>query len=247
MAVDTLLQDLRYTAHRAACSWSRSYAIVRGSGFESGDREGAPCVAIVTETFARQRFGGVALGHRVALDYAGERDRPFTIVGVVADSKYNHLRERTAEPMAWVNLARAPFRVSFIALRVASGTEAAVIRGADGVLSATAPAVMVRKATTLAARIDSRTSRERVLLQLASGFSGLALLLASVGLYGTLTYAVARRRGEIGVRLALGARRQHALRLVFSDALRLVGVAVAFSTESAAAHPVVLFPSTRRT
>src|SRR5436190_2212425 len=81
--------------------------------------------------------------------------------------------------------------------------------------------------TTLAAQVGDTTTRERVLLQLASGFGGLALLLASVGLYGTLAYAVARRRREIGVRLALGARRQTVLRMVLGDALRLVGGALA--------------------
>jgi predicted permease len=201
--------------------------ILRGRDFAADDREGVPRVAIVNDTFARQRFGGDAIGHRLSLDYAAERDRPFTVVGIVGDSKYNDLREDKIEPMVWVPIAQAPFRVRSIALRVATGTEAAVVRRGEEVLSATAPAVMVRKVTTLAAQVDDTTSRERVLLRLASGFGGLALLLASVGLYGTLAYAVARRRREIGVRLALGAQRQAVLRMVLGEALRLVAIAVA--------------------
>jgi len=201
--------------------------VVHGRSFAPDDHEGAPRVAVVNETFARQRFGGDPIGHRLALDYAGDRDRPFTVVGIVGDSKYNDLRENKIEPMVWVPIAQAPFRVSSIALRVAPGTEAAVVRRGEDVLSATAPAVMVRKVTTLAAQVDDTTSRERVLLRLASVFGGLALLLAAVGLYGTLAYAVARRRREIGVRLALGAQPRIVLRMVLGDALRLVGLALA--------------------
>jgi len=201
--------------------------ILRGRDFAADDREGTPRVAIVNETFARQRYGGDAIGHRFALDYFSERNRPLTVVGIVGDSKYNDLREGRIEPMVWVPLAQAPSRVSSVSLRVAPGREGAVVHRAEEVLSATAPQVMVRKVTTLAAQVDDTTSRERVLLQLASGFGGLALLLASVGLYGTLAYTVARRRREIGVRLALGAQRHTVLRMVMGDALRLVGVAVA--------------------
>jgi predicted permease len=201
--------------------------ILRGRDFAADDREGALRVAVVNETFARQRFGGDAIGHRFALDYVGERDRPFTVVGIVGDSKYNDLREGRIEPMVWVPLAQAPSRISSVALRVAPGTEVAVMRRSQEVLAATAPQVMVRKVTTLAARVGDRTSRERVLLQLASGFGGLAILLAAVGLYGTLAYAVTRRRREIGVRLALGARPRTVLRMVLGDALRLVAAALA--------------------
>jgi len=86
---------------------------------------------------------------------------------------------------------------------------------------------MVRKVTTLRAQVDQATSRERLLLQLASGFGGIALLLASVGLYGILAYAVARRRPEIGVRLALGAQRGAVVRSVLYEGLALVAAGMA--------------------
>ena len=84
---------------------------------------------------------------------------------------------------------------------------------------------MVRKVTTLRAQVDQATAREQLLLRLASAFGGIALLLAAVGLYGTLAYAVARRTREIGVRLALG-RTGSVLRLVFAESLLLVAVGI---------------------
>jgi ABC-type antimicrobial peptide transport system permease subunit len=87
---------------------------------------------------------------------------------------------------------------------------------------------MVRKVTTLRAQVAQATTRERLLLRLAFAFGAIALLLAGVGLYGTLAYAVARRTREIGVRLALGAQRGSVLRLVLSESLILAAGGMLF-------------------
>jgi predicted permease len=196
--------------------------ILRGRGFNDRDRDGSPRVAVVNEQFARERFGGdEALGRRVILEYKGEEDRPFTIVGVVRNSKYNDLREHKIESMIWTSLAQTALRIKSIALRVEPGAEPAVVRQARAVLTSTAPHIMVRTVTTLSAEVDETTSRERLLLGLASSFGGLALLLAAIGLYGTLAFTVASRTREIGVRLALGAGRGKVLRMVVRDALIL--------------------------
>jgi predicted permease len=196
--------------------------LLRGRGFTAADREGAPRVAVVNETLARQRFGdGEALGRRLALDYRGEAERPFTIVGIVGDSKYNNLRESKVEPMLWAPLGQATFQIKSVALRIDRGSQAAVVREAQRALRAADGQIMVRQVTTLSARVAQTTARERLLLGLASTFGGLALLLAAIGLYGTLAHAVARRTREIGVRLALGAERGTVLRMVVGDALRL--------------------------
>jgi predicted permease len=201
--------------------------ILQGRGFRDSDREGTPRVAVINQTLARVRFGtGDPLGRRIALDYRGEQDRPFTVVGVVRDSKYNDLRDSKPNPMIWIPIVQAPFPISSISLRTVPGAEASVARQADDVLRATDAEIMVRSTTTLSAEIAGKTSRERLLLGLSSGFGGLAVLLAAVGLYGTLAYAVNRRTREIGVRLAFGARRDTILRMVVGDALRLAAVAL---------------------
>src|SRR3989442_13474380 len=112
--------------------------MLRGRGFDDGDREGTERVAVVNQALAQRRFGGgEAVGRRLALDYRGEEDRPFTVVGVVRDSKYNDLREDAAKPMMWVPLLQAPFRITSVALRVAPGTEASVARRAEAALAST--------------------------------------------------------------------------------------------------------------
>ena len=201
--------------------------ILRGRGFGNGDREGTPRVAVINETLAHARFGaGDPLGRRIALDYQGEQQRPFTVVGVVRDSKYNDLRDSRPNPMMWIPIAQAPSPISSISLRAAPGAEASVARRAEEVLRATDPDIMVRSTTTLSAQVAGTTSRERLLLGLSSGFAALAILLAAVGLYGTLAYTVNRRTREIGVRLAFGARRDTILRMVVGDALRLAAIAL---------------------
>jgi predicted permease len=196
--------------------------LVRGRNFTGSDREGTLRVAVVNEALVQKRFGGrEALGRRLALDYPGEERRPFTVIGVVRDSKYNDLREATA-PMMWMPLAQAPFRITSVSLRLEPGEQAMVLREARRALAEADPQLMVQKTTTLSARMAGRTSRERLLLGLALGFGGLALVLAVVGLYGTLAYAVGRRTREIGLRLALGATRGEVLRLIVGEAARLV-------------------------
>src|SRR5205823_8285941 len=147
--------------------------LLRGRAFTEADREGALRVAVVNEAFVRERIGGgqEPIGRRFVTTYADDR-RPFAIVGVVRDAKYNDLRESKTEPMMWVPLAQAPFKITSVSLRVQPDAEAAVLSQARAALAATSPDLMVRKVTTLRAQVDRATARVRLLLSLASGFGG---------------------------------------------------------------------------
>jgi predicted permease len=200
--------------------------IVRGRAFTTTDSGDAPRVAVVNEAFVRARFGDRdPLRAPFILDVPREPGLPFTIVGVVRDSRYNSLRELETGPMAWMPLAQAPFSITSIALRVMPGAEADVSRQVGRLLSSTDPYVMVRKSTTLGAQVQSTVARERLLLDLSSAFGLFALLLAAIGLYGTLAYTVARRRREFGIRLALGAQRHSVVGMFVRDGLALTGAA----------------------
>jgi predicted permease len=213
--------------------------ILRGRGFSDRDRDGTERVAVVNEALVRARFGSAeALGRRLALDYSGEQDRPFTIVGIVRNSRYTDLREKKTEPMMWVPIAQAPFRMSAVSLRTEPGAEATVARQAEETLRSSDTQLMLRRTTTLSAQVSQKVSRERLLLGFSAGFGFVALMLAGVGLYGTLAYAVNRRTRELGVRLAFGAQRGALLRMVLGDSLKLaalgltVGLPIALATGS---------------
>ena len=196
--------------------------IARGRTFTDGDGFEAPRVAVVNQTLARQRFGDHdPIGAALTPDFPGDEDRPLTIVGVLEDARYNNLRETSTGPMIWLPLQQAIYRINSIDLRVAAGSEAKVSQQAADVLRSVNPYLMVRRSTTLAEQVQGTAARERLLFTLSTAVGGFALLLAAIGLHGTLAYKVARRTREIGVRIALGAQRSSVVGMFFRDALTL--------------------------
>ena len=199
--------------------------MIAGRDFTPADRRGALPVVVVNETLARRRLEGVAaIGQSIVFEYPRDQQPPFTVIGIVRDSKYNGLREDKVEPMAWASLEQWPQQVRAIALRTSPRAGEEVVRQARAALAAVDPDVMVRKVTTLEEQVDETVGREILLLQLASSFSAVALLLAAVGLYGTLAYAVARRTREFGIRMALGAQGGRLVGMMLREAVTAVGV-----------------------
>jgi predicted permease len=202
--------------------------IVSGRGFTRDDREEAPRVAVVNETLARSPFGrNDVIGRQVMLDMPGVDDAPFTIIGVVRDSKLNDLREAAARPMIWAPLRQAPQAINSIMLRAEAGSENTLAAALSQSITSADPAHMVRRVVTLTDRVNQTLARERLLLGLALGFGIVALLLASVGLYGSLAHAVARRTREIGVRLACGADPRRMIAMVLREATIVAAIGLA--------------------
>ena len=162
-------------------------------------------------------FGEDAIGKEFTLDIPADTGGPFAVVGVVANSKYNNLKEPT-EPMMWLPIAEVGgIGMRSVTVRTASGQTDAVAASVRQALVAVDPGWLVRRSTTLSTLIADTQLRERLLFGLSLGFGVIALVLSALGLYGTLTQAFARRRRELGVRVVLGARPETLRRMVLIE------------------------------
>jgi predicted permease len=209
--------------------------VVMGRGFNARDDERAPKVIVINEALARKYLSGQnPLGRLAVVPNVDEfKDTPFEIVGVLRDAKYNDLRA-PVEPMFYLPLAQAPYPIQSVEVQTA-GDPLAMAAQVRRVLREAHRDLMISEVTTLAERVDGTVVRERMLAELSGVFGVLALVLACVGLYGTMSYAVARRTSEIGIRMALGARRGEMLWMVLRETLLLVALGVAIGLTAALA------------
>jgi predicted permease len=215
---------------------------VEGRVFSDDDHETAPRVAIVNRTFARMAWPGQsAVGKRVRSDFrVAFGDPKATIVGVVDDVVYGTLEE-PAVPMIYFNAWQplgTPAAMSLapdtIAVRTSLGTAAAAVAVREQ-LRALDVAIPIYDVATMAERAARVTARYRYGSAMMGALAALALLLAAIGTYGVIAYAVATRTREIGIRVALGARPADVLGLVVGGGLKLtlagvlLGLAGAFA------------------
>jgi predicted permease len=193
-------------------------SLVAGRDFNAHDTPESPRVAIVNETLAKKFFPGQnPIGRRYREDTMDKTSDAVEIVGVVKDARYSSLREEVF-PFAYVAASqntRLPAYRNF-QVRAAAGEPTALISGAKSALANVNRDVSL-EFTTLAMQVDASLSRERLLATLSGFFGGLALTLAMIGLYGLMSYNVARRRNEIGIRIALGAEQSRVLRMVLGE------------------------------
>ncbi|MGH9718893.1 MAG: ABC transporter permease [Bryobacteraceae bacterium] len=197
--------------------------LLAGREFDWRDHETAQPVAIISESLSRRLFASTSpIGRRI--DFGNRKD--LEIVGVVNSASLWMPQSR--EPMAvYLALMQIPrYNSSLIDIRT-TGDPAAVLPAARRVLESLGRHFVLR-AETLDQRSAMFLTTDRMIAMLSSFFGGLALLLASVGLYGLMSYAVARRTSELGVRMALGAQPASVFALILKDVMSLVlaGVAV---------------------
>lgn len=197
--------------------------LVRGRDLTDHDDGSAPKVALINEAAVRKYFPGEdALGKRFGSQ--PERASEIEIVGIVKDARYSSPRE-DPPPTMYVSYPQAPRAVATFELRTAA--EPAAFAGAvrDAVREVD-PNLPIISISTQTERIEMRFSQERLFAHAYSLFGGIALLLASVGLFGLMSYNVARRTAEMGIRMALGARRRDVVGMVMRESLPLVGAGV---------------------
>jgi len=219
--------------------------MVAGRDFTEADNETAPRVVIINEAMARFYFGDDNPVGRI-LRFAGPTGTPFEIVGVARDFTKGtprggvHAEFATyfpyRDPEALNRGAQSRLRVMLIVLRTA-GEPLALADRVRQELRAIDPALPILRINTVDQQVDDVLARDRLLAALSSFLGASALLLSSLGLFGLVSYQVARRTNEIGLRLALGATRGGVLRMILRDSGRLVALGLVCGL--AAAVPLV--------
>jgi predicted permease len=189
---------------------------------------------IINESMAKRFFEGRnPIGLHVALDEKYNAERAYEIIGVVRDSHYFNLRERP-QPMLYVPTWRAAWPSRTVCIRTTRAA-ADIVGEVRRLVARVDPAVPVTSSGTMQKQIDENILEDRLIATLSGFFGMVALLLAGVGLYGVISYSVARRTHEIGIRVALGAQRAAVLRLILRDAALLVGIGAVIGIPTALA------------
>ena len=209
--------------------------VLRGRGLTALDSSSGAKVALVNEAMVRACFGDSdPLGR--TFSFTAFPNDPVTIVGIVRDARHQNLREPAAL-MAYIPLAQAEEPPTLLTTAIRTAQEPRSLEAAvrDTVRRAS-PNLLISYVRTLEEQVDASLVRERVLASLSAGFGVLALLLACVGLYGLMSYSVARRAREIGIRIALGAQRADLLWQVIRETLTVsvtglvIGLGAALAT-----------------
>jgi putative ABC transport system permease protein len=203
--------------------------IKRGRDFTEHDNAAGPAVAIISESMARQFYAKEdPLGQRIKM---GNGSRPAEIVGIVGDVRDEEL-ESKGRPAVYEPAAQVPFGDAYFGIRTA-GDPAALIRAVRATMHELDAELPLDAVGTVDALVATSLSQRRFAMLLMAIFAGLALLLAMVGIYGVIAYSVTQATQEIGIRMALGARRGDVLGMVFGYAGVLIAAGLVIGVGAA--------------
>jgi predicted permease len=201
--------------------------LLAGRNFNDRDTKTSPAVAIVNQTLAHRFFPNLdPVGKTFRTDdVGGKPGPPIEVVGVVRDSKYQSVREE-ASPIAFFPVTQVPDHAEEETFELRTGVRPSALVSAVQAAVGGVNKQIPLEFHTLAEQVNDSLVQERMLALLSGFFGALALLLAMIGLYGTLSYLVAQRQTEFGIRMALGAEPGSILRLVMRSVVAVLAVGI---------------------
>jgi predicted permease len=203
--------------------------ILLGRGLTIRDNQTAPRVVVINEALERRYFPNASpIGRRFSW-----HEKDVEIVGIARNAKYNDLRQADPPTVYDPYLQNVGGIGRMIFVMRTAGDPTSAIRGVRTAIAAVDRNLPLYNVRTEVQQIDSALIRERLFAELTSCFGGLALLLASIGLCGVMSYTVARRTGEIGIRMALGAAKGDIARMVLREVLVLIAAGLSIGLPAA--------------
>ncbi len=210
--------------------------LVLGRGIEQRDLQSNRQVAIVNEALARDFFPGEnPVGRHFSFSSRYDASSAFEIIGVARDAKFDRMRGEVSKT-AYVPFSAVPSMLGKLYFEVrALGDPTAILPAVRQAVRAVEPALPLMDVKTQSDQIDEALSQEHMFAHLTGFFGLLALLLVSIGVYGTLAYAVTRRMGEFGIRFALGAQRPQVLWMILRESMIVTACGLAAGLPAALA------------
>lgn len=230
IAIGGVVKDTAVRFNQVGGEYFRTLEIplLAGRSFDSRDRIGTPMGAVVNERFARHFFPGeLPVGRTFQMEPTPAYQSPtYHVIGVVKDTKYGDLREALV-PIAYLALTQEAEPAPFVELVVRADAPSATLTNAlTRAITEVAPGASVSYGT-IATYVQDSLVTERLMATLSGFFGFLAIVIATLGLYGVMSYMVSLRKAEIGIRMALGADPRRVVRMVLGESGLLLGAGVA--------------------